>query len=85
MERSGRNAVLVILGVLTSVIEPILQFPSGPVWLLVYATVSGLAMNGLQFYSYVRSGFLASMVIRLSHYLVWHILLGVYVQWVELG
>jgi hypothetical protein len=79
-----RTVILVVLAVITSVIEPIQQFPEGAWWLMVYATVSGIAMNAWQFRSYVQYGFIASLAVRLGHYLIWHILLGIYVQYVEL-
>jgi len=80
-----RKAVIIFLAITTSLIEPIMQFPDGAWWLLIYATLSGIAMNTWQFRSYLTYGFLGSMAVRLGHYLIWHILLGIYVQYVELG
>ncbi len=80
-----RKAVLIFLGIVTSLIEPVMQFPDGVWWLIVYATVSGVAMNAWQFRSFLQYGFLGSLAVRLGHYLVWHIILGIYVQFVELG
>jgi hypothetical protein len=79
-----RTVILIFLAVITSVIEPIQQFPDGAWWYVVYATVSGIAMNAWQFKSYLQNGFLGSLAVRLGHYLIWHILLGIYVQYVEL-
>jgi hypothetical protein len=79
-----RTVILIFLAVVTSVIEPIQQFPQGAWWLIVYAAVSSIAMNAWQFRSYLQYGFLASLAVRLGHYFIWHILLGIYVQYVEL-
>lgn len=74
-----------ILAVLTALREPLEQFPSGEIWFVVYALISGFAMNFLQAVYFKKAGFLASLNIRLGHYLLWHILLGVYVEMVELS
>jgi len=80
-----RKQILIVLAVITSIIEPIQQFPDGAIWFIVYATLSGIAMNLWQFKCYVNNGFLASLLVRLGHYLIWHILLGLYVEFIELG
>lgn len=79
-----RSGLIVALAIITSLIEPIQQFPSGALWFVIYATISGIAMNAWQFKSYIQYGFIASLAVRLGHYLVWHILLGVFVEFVEL-
>lgn len=79
-----RNGLIVILAIITSLIEPIQQFPSGTLWFVIYATISGIAMNAWQFKSYIKYGFIASLAVRLGHYLVWHILLGLFVEFVGL-
>jgi hypothetical protein len=79
-----RKAVVIFLAVVTSLIEPIMQLPTGSIWLILYSFITGLAMNGLQFYFLIRSGFMAQLSVRLGHYLIWHILLGIYVQFFEL-
>ncbi len=79
-----RNRLIVALAIITSLIEPIQQFPSGALWFVIYATISGIAMNAWQFKSYIQYGFIASLAVRLGHYLVWHILLGVFVEFIEL-
>jgi hypothetical protein len=80
-----RSVILIILAIITSLIEPLQQFPSGALWFIVYATASGIAMNGWQFWSYVKYGFVGSLAVRLGHYLIWHILLGIYVEFFELA
>lgn len=80
-----KNTFIIVLGIITSLIEPIQQFPGGALWFLIYATVSGIAMNAWQFRSYIHYGFLASLAVRLGHYLIWHVLLGIYVEFVELS
>ncbi|MBS1488030.1 MAG: hypothetical protein JST43_10635 [Bacteroidetes bacterium] len=70
--------------VLTSVREPIEQFPNGELWFVIYALLTGFLMNFLQAIYFKNAGFLASITLRLGHYLFWHILLGFYVQYFEL-
>lgn len=72
------------IAIITALREPIEQWPSGAWWFVAYAFVSGFAMNFLQAVFLGRAGFIASLMVRLGHYLWWHILLGVYVQAVEL-
>jgi hypothetical protein len=79
-----RSVFIIVLGIITSLIEPIQQFPDGAWWFIIYATVSGVAMNAWQFRSYLKYGFVASLAVRLGHYLIWHVVLGVYVEFIEL-
>lgn len=71
--------------ILTSIREPLEQLPSGETWYVSYAFLTGFAMNYLQAVHYRKAGFIASLTLRLGHYLFWHILLGIYVQFVELA
>lgn len=80
-----RKWIIIVLAVLTSLIEPLMQFPDGAWWFVLYATISGMAMNLWQFISYVRYGFLGSLWVRWGHYLIWHISLGLYVQYFEMA
>lgn len=70
--------------VLTSIREPIEQFPNAELWFVIYALLTGFLMNFLQAIYFKNAGFLASITLRLGHYLFWHILLGIYVQYFEL-
>jgi hypothetical protein len=70
--------------ILTSLREPLEQMPSGSVSLVVYSLATGFAMNLLQAYWYRKNGFTASLILRLGHYLIWHILLGIWVEFIEL-
>ncbi|MBI5010972.1 MAG: hypothetical protein HZB98_15260 [Bacteroidia bacterium] len=70
--------------VLTSLREPLEQLPNGELWLVAYSLLTGFLMNFLQAIYFKNAGFLASLSLRLGHYLFWHILLGIYVQYVEL-
>lgn len=70
--------------VLTSLREPLEQFPNGELWFVTYALLTGFLMNFLQAIYFKKAGFLASITLRLGHYLFWHILLGIYVQHFEL-
>ena len=78
------NAFMWAAIILTSLREPIEQFPTGSVRFIMYAFSSGFLMNFLQAQIFVRYGFIASLAMRLGHYMFWHILLGVYVEVVEL-
>lgn len=68
------------IALLTSLREPLEQFPSGPLWFIIYALLSGFAMNLIQAIYLKKSGFISSLLIRLSHYLIWHILNGVIIE-----
>lgn len=73
-----------ILAVLTSLWEPLAQWPDGPSWFVVYCLLSGFAFNFIQAWYYKKAGFLAALSVRLGHYLLWHILLGLYVELFEI-
>ncbi|MBN1789728.1 MAG: hypothetical protein JW830_04470 [Bacteroidales bacterium] len=70
-----------IFAIFTSLWEPLEQMPSGSWGLIVYSLVSGFAFNFLQAVYFKKAGWLAALIIRLGHYLLWHILLGVYVEY----
>ena len=73
------------MAVLTALREPLEQMPTGETWFVVYALVSGFTMNFIQAICFKKAGFIANLSLRLGHYLIWHILLGVYVEIVEFG
>jgi hypothetical protein len=78
------NAIFIAATILTSLREPLEQLPEGS-WLLVsYSLLTGFLMNFLQAIWYKKAGFLASLSLRLGHYLIWHILLGIYIQSFEI-
>lgn len=79
------NILFWLLAVLTALREPLEQLSDGAVWVLVYAFVTGFAMNFMQAVFYRRAGFMASLFTRLGHYMLWHILLGIYVEYVQLA
>jgi|WetSurSiteA1Bulk_404760.scaffolds.fasta_scaffold01320_7 hypothetical protein len=81
LPRKYQNLVFWIFAFLTSIWEPLEQLPSGAWGLLAYSFVSGFAFNLLQAYYFRKAGWLASLFIRLGHYLIWHILLGIFVQY----
>jgi hypothetical protein len=85
--KNGRHytAFFWIGAVLTAVREPLEQLPEGNVGLILYSLATGFAMNFLQAICYRKAGFLASLSVRLGHYLFWHILLGIYVEYFELS
>ncbi len=70
--------------ILTAVREPLEQLPDGSVALLVYSVLTGFFMNFLQAIWYRKAGFLASLSVRLGHYFIWHILLGIYIEYHDL-
>ncbi len=71
--------------VLIALREPLEQWPDGATWFVAYAFVSGFGMNFLQAIFFRRAGFLASLTLRMGHYLCWHILFGIWVQYVMLA
>lgn len=76
------NSAFMVIAILTSLREPIEQFPSGATWFIVYACLSGFAMNFIQAIFFKQYGFASSLMVRLGHYLIWHILNGIYIQYV---
>jgi hypothetical protein len=74
-----------VAAVLTSLREPIEQLPDGNALFITYSIVTGFLMNFLQAVMYKKAGFIESLSVRLGHYLVWHIMLGIYVQYLELA
>jgi hypothetical protein len=71
--------------VLTAIREPLEQLPDGSLAFILYSLITGFLMNFLQAVYFKRAGFMATVTLRLGHYLVWHILLGVYVEFIELA
>lgn len=71
--------------ILTSLREPVEQLPSGDWTIIVYSLCTGFLMNFIQAIVFTRYGFISSLTLRLGHYLLWHILLGAFVEYVELG
>ena len=81
-----RVQLIILIGILSSLVEPLLQFPGdGALWFMIYATITGVGMNALEFYVLIKNGFASALLVRLGHYLIWHIALGIFVQYVELA
>ncbi|NSW95694.1 MAG: hypothetical protein HPY62_13385, partial [Bacteroidales bacterium] len=78
------NAFFIAGAILTSLREPLEQMPSGPGWFTAYSLITGFLMNLMQAIFFRKSGFISSLSLRLGHYLIWHILHGIYIQLVEL-
>jgi hypothetical protein len=74
----------ILIAIFTALREPLEQWPNGNWWFIVYAFTTAFAMNFLQAWYYKKAGFLASWILRLGHYCIWHILLGIYVEQFEL-
>lgn len=70
--------------VLTSLREPLEQLPGGGMLLIVYSLLTGFLMNLAQAIYFHNAGFLSTLSLRLGHYLFWHILLGIFVEYFEL-
>lgn len=71
--------------VLTSLREPLEQLSQNTLLVVLYAFISAFLMNLAQALYFRKAGFLASLTLRLGHYLVWHILLGIYVEFYEIS
>mgnify|MGYP005844154737 CR=1 FL=1 len=69
---------------LTSVREPLEQLPSAPSLLIVYSLTTGFLMNLIQALFFRKAGLISSLLLRLGHYMIWHILLGIYIEYIEL-
>jgi hypothetical protein len=80
--KNGQKILWTVV-ILASFREPLEQLPGGPAWLIAYSFLSGLAMNLVQGICMVRYGFLSALAVRIGHYMLWHIGLGIYVQYVE--
>lgn len=81
----NKKLVVLVIGFISSCIEPLLQFPeNSSLPFILYACISGLAMNGWQFWCLYKYGFSGNMAVRLGHYCIWHVLLGIYVEFIEL-
>lgn len=74
----------IIVAILTSLREPLEQMSSGPIWFIAYALLTGFAMNYIQVLYFRKYSFSASLSVRLGHYLIWHILNGVFIQYILL-
>ena len=83
-KNSYSNYFFWIAAVLTAIREPLEQLPSEGTLFIVYSLCTGFLMNFLQALFFKKYGFLSCLFIRLGHYLFWHILLGVYVEFFEL-
>lgn len=70
--------------VLTSLREPLEQWPQGPVWFVLYALTTGVAMNFIQALLFRREGFISALSVRLGHYLIWHIANGLMIEYLLL-
>lgn len=76
-----QSQAFIVIAILTALREPIEQFPSGAAWFVAYSLITGFGMNFLQAIYFKRYGWASSVYIRLGHYLVWHILNGIYIQY----
>jgi hypothetical protein len=70
-----------LVAVLTSLREPLEQLPANPIWLVTYSFATGFAMNFFQALFFQKRGFSSSLVLRLGHYLIWHVFNGLYIEY----
>jgi len=70
--------------ILTALREPLEQLGYDTIPVIIYALITGFPMNLLQAIYFKKAGFLSTLTLRLGHYLLWHILLGIYVEFYEL-
>lgn len=70
--------------VVTSLREPLEQLQTGAAWLVLYSFIAGFAMNFIQALYFKKTGFIGSLFLRLGHYMIWHIILGIYIQLFDL-
>jgi hypothetical protein len=78
------NYFFIFGAILTSLREPLEQLQTGAFWLVLYSFFSSFAMNFIQALYFRKTGFIGSLSLRLGHYLLWHIILGIYIQQFEL-
>jgi len=69
-----------VLAVLSSLVEPWQQRIDDTPVLLAYSLGTGFAMNFLQAAYFRRYGFLAALMVRLGHYVLWHVGFGLWVE-----
>jgi hypothetical protein len=77
LKGKAQNTVFWILAVITSLLEPLSQFPDLqilPAALMSFLVLEYFAINLTQAYYFRKSGFLASIIVRLGFYLVWHVI-----------
>lgn len=75
-----REPVFWSVAALAAAIEPLTQnltFP-GPAWVMVLLVVSDYALNLAQAALFRRDGFFATVLLRVSFYLIWHVAWGLF-------
>jgi len=73
-----REPVFWTVAALAAAIEPLTQDLSypGPVWVMLLVLLSDYALNFAQVALFRRGGFFATVLLRVSFYLVWHVVWG---------
>lgn len=85
---AGSRFVEIVFWTAASVLalyEPLEQIPDAPIAVVIYAVVSGFAFNLLAIVFLRKYGWFAALMIRWGHYILWHILLGIYVEFIVIG
>ncbi|MFD2200835.1 hypothetical protein [Shivajiella indica] len=76
-----KNHLILVVVFLLSIWEPLEQMPSEPKLFIVYSLVSGFTFNFIQLYFFRKWGWIFSLICRLGLYLIWHVLLGVWIEY----
>ena len=80
--KAGRTPIAFwIVAIVTSLAAPYQLIVKGPVQLMVTLYTLHFVFNMIQALFYKNAGLLASLCMRLGHYLLWYILLGICLQW----
>ncbi|MDO1448134.1 hypothetical protein Q0590_17805 [Rhodocytophaga aerolata] len=78
---STSQKVFWVLAIVSSIIEPYYQLITNSIGLLIFSFINGFIFNFIQVVYFRWYGFLASLFVRLGHYLIWHILFGVITEY----
>ena len=81
VKNTNFSSLFWILAVGTSMIEPYLQLITDSIGLIIFSFLSGFLFNFIQVLFFRWYGFLASLFIRLGHYLIWHVAFGVFTEY----
>ena len=75
---------LLVVVIILSFWEPLNQLPDAQTGIIIFSMITGVLFNFLQGYYFLKKGLIVALCIRLGHYLIWHILFGIYVEMYEL-
>jgi len=81
--KKALNPAFWIVAILISGVEPWLQKIEVSTGWLWFSLINGYSYNLLQVYFLKRGGYLATLTIRGSHYMIWHVAYGIWIQYAE--